>query len=177
MNTPAGFEIVDGKPVNIHPVAAMLNPAALHQVIHMTIAAYAAVGFAVAAIHAFMLLRDPRNPFHRRAFAIALSLGGIMSVLQPLSGDFLARQVFHYQPVKLAAMEGQFETQTHAPLHLGGWPDEKTKSLNYALEIPSGLSLLVYHRADGEIKGLEAFPRDQWPDALALLFYSYHIST
>ena len=57
MNTPAGFELVNGKPTNIHPIAAMLNPAALQQVIHMTIAAYAAVGFAVAAIHAFMLRR------------------------------------------------------------------------------------------------------------------------
>jgi cytochrome d ubiquinol oxidase subunit I len=163
MNVPAGFQIVDGKPVNIDPVAAMLNPAALQQVIHMTIAAYAAVGFAVAAIHALMLLRDPRNPFHRRAFAIALSLGAIMAILQPLSGDFLARQVFHYQPIKLAAMEGQFETSTHAPLHLGGWPDEKTGTTKYSLEIPSGLSLLVYHRPEGEIRGLEAFPRDQWP--------------
>lgn len=163
MNTPAGFQIVNSKPVNIDPVAAMLNPAALQQVIHMTIAAYAAVGFAVAAIHALMLLRDPRNPFHRRAFAIALSLGAIMAILQPLSGDFLARQVFHYQPIKLAAMEGQFKTETHAPLHLGGWPDEKTETMKYAVKIPSGLSLLVYHRADGEIRGLEAFPRDQWP--------------
>lgn len=163
MNVPTGFQIVNGKPVNINPVAAMLNPAALQQVIHMTIAAYAAVGFAVAAIHALMLLRDPRNPFHRRAFAIALSLGAIMAILQPLSGDFLARQVFHYQPIKLAAMEGQFKTETHAPLHLGGWPDEKTETMKYAVKIPSGLSLLVYHRADGEIRGLEAFPRDQWP--------------
>jgi cytochrome d ubiquinol oxidase subunit I len=163
MNTPAGFQIVDGKPVNIDPIAAMLNPAALQQVIHMTIAAYAAVGFAVAAIHAFMLLRDRQNPFHRRAFAIALSLGAIMAILQPLSGDFLARQVFHYQPIKLAAMEGQFKTETHAPLHLGGWPDEKSGTTKYALEIPAGLSLLVYHHTEGEIKGLEAFPRDQWP--------------
>src|SRR6185503_4737481 len=126
MNTPAGFQIVDGKPADIHPIAAMLNPAALQQVIHMTIAAYAAVGFAVAAIHAFMLRRDAQNPFHRRAFAIAFSLGAFMAILQPLSGDFLARQVFKYQPAKLAAMEGQFKTESPAPLHLGGWPDEKT---------------------------------------------------
>src|SRR3954468_16590049 len=114
MNTPAGFELVNGKPANIDPIQAMLNPAALQQVIHMTIAAYAAVGFAVAAIHAFMLLRDVRNVFHRRAFAIAFALAAVASVLQPLSGDFLARQVFRYQPIKLAAMEGQFETERRA---------------------------------------------------------------
>ncbi len=174
MNTPAGFDIVDGKPANIHPIQAMLNPAALQQVIHMTIAAYAAVGFAVAAIHAFMLRREPRNEFHRRAFAIAFSLGAGMAILQPLSGDFLARQVFHYQPAKLAAMEGQFKTSTHAPLHIGGWPDEKTETMNYGIEIPSGLSLLVYHKPEGEIKGLEEFPRDQWPP-VAVVHASFQI--
>ena len=166
MNTPAGFEIVDGKPVNIDPVAAMLNPAALHQVIHMTIAAYAAVGFAVAAVHAYMLRRDPQNLFHRRAFGIAFALGAVMAVLQPLSGDFLARQVFRYQPIKLAAMEGQFETGRYAPLRIGGLPDEETRTTKYAVEIPAGLSLLVHHCADGEIKGLNDFPRDEWPPVL-----------
>jgi len=174
MNTPAGFELINGKPVNIDPIAAMLNPAALQQVIHMTIAAYAAVGFAVAAIHAFMLRRDARNVFHRRAFAIAFSLGAFMAILQPLSGDFLARQVFHNQPAKLAAMEGQFKTETRAPLHIGGWPDEKTGTMKYDVEIPSGLSLLVYHKTEGEIKGLEAFPRDQWPP-VAVVHLSFDI--
>jgi len=174
MNTPAGFEIIDGKPANIQPIAAMLNPAALHQVIHMTIAAYAAVGFAVAAIHAFMLRRDAQNAFHRRAFAIAFSLGAFMAVLQPLSGDFLARQVFHYQPAKLAAMEGQFTTESHAPLHIGGWPDEKSGTISHDLEIPDGLSLLVYHKTSGEIKGLNAFPRDQWPP-VAVVHLSFDI--
>jgi cytochrome d ubiquinol oxidase subunit I len=174
MNTPAGFELVNGKPANIHPIQAMLNPAAVQQVIHMTIAAYAAVGFAVAAIHAFMLRRDAQNPFHRRAFAIAFSLGAFMAILQPLSGDFLARQVFHYQPAKLAAMEGLFKTETRAPLHLGGWPDEQTGTLKGDLEIPSGLSLLVYHKPEGEIKGLEAFPRDQWPP-VAVVHLSFQI--
>lgn len=170
MNVPAGFDIVNGQPTNIHPLAAMLNPAALQQVIHMTIAAYAAVGFAVAAIHAFMLRRDPQNLFHRRALAIAFTIGAFMAVLQPLSGDFLARQVARFQPAKLAAMESLFKTQTHAPFHIGGVPDEKTETTHYDIEIPSGLSLLVHHRADGEIKGLDAFPRDQWPPVATVHF-------
>jgi cytochrome d ubiquinol oxidase subunit I len=174
MNTPAGFDLVNGKPANIRPIEAMLNPAALQQVIHMIIAAYAAVGFAVAAIHAFMLRRDPKNSFHRRAFAIAFSLGAFMAILQPLSGDFLARQVFHFQPAKLAAMEGQFKTETRAPLHLGGWPDEESRTMKGSIEIPSGLSLLVYHKSEGEIKGLEEFPRDQWPP-VAVVHVSFQI--
>jgi cytochrome d ubiquinol oxidase subunit I len=163
MNTPAGFEIVDGRPVNIRPLDAMLNPAALQQVIHMTIAAYAAVGFAVAAIHAFMLRRHPQNLFHRHAFAIAFSLAAVMSVLQPFSGDFLARQVFHFQPAKLAAMEAHFETERRAPLLIGGLPRVKEEATKYAIEIPAGLSLLVHHDPNGEVKGLKNFPRDQWP--------------
>jgi cytochrome d ubiquinol oxidase subunit I len=170
MNTPAGFEIINGKPANIDPIAAMLNPAALQQVIHMTIAAYSAVGFAVAAIHAFMLRRDPKNLFHRRAFSIAFSLGAFMAIVQPFSGDFLARQVARFQPVKLAAMEGQFQTEASAPLHIGGVPDAKTDTTKYAIKIPGALSLLVHHHFNGEVKGLEAFPRDQWPPLVTVHF-------
>ena len=174
MNAPAGFEMANGQPVNINPVAAMLNPAALQQVIHMTLAAYAAVGFAVAAIHAFMLRRDPENLFHRRAFAIAFSVAAVTAVLQPVSGDFLARQVVRLQPEKLAAMEGQFDTERRAPLRIGGLPDENAGVTRYAIDIPAGLSLLVYHNPNGEIKGLKAFPRDEWPP-VAVVHVSFQI--
>ncbi len=174
MNTPVGFELVNGRPVNIDPIRAMLNPAALQQVIHMTIAAYAAVGLAVAAVHAFMLRRDPDNWFHRRAISIAFSVGAIASVLQPLSGDFLARQVERFQPIKLAAMEGQFETERGAPLRIGGWPDPANERTDYALEIPAGLSLLVHHRADGVIQGLKDFPREDWPP-VPVVHFSFQV--
>ena len=75
MNTPTGFEVVNGVVTHVDPIAAMLNPAALSQTIHMTLAAYAATGFAVAGIHAFFLLKDSANAFHRRALAIALLVG------------------------------------------------------------------------------------------------------
>ena len=166
MNTPAGFEIVDGKPVNVDPIAAMLNPLSLPHTVHMTIAAYLAVAFAVAAIHAFMLLRDPHNLFHRRALGIALAVGGVTAVLQPISGDLSAKYVARYQPVKLAAMEGQFRTERGAPLRIGGLPDTETMEMSYALEIPRGLSFLATGDPDAEIRGLEAFPRDEWPPVL-----------
>src|SRR5258705_9700526 len=82
MNTPTGFRIVAGKPVDIDPVAAMMNPMALSQTIHMTLAAFAATGFAVAGIHAYLLLRDRTNPFHRSAIDIALVVGGAAAILQ-----------------------------------------------------------------------------------------------
>ncbi|HYG61122.1 MAG TPA: cytochrome ubiquinol oxidase subunit I, partial [Thermoanaerobaculia bacterium] len=114
MNTPTGFKLVDGRFVDIDPVAAMLNPAAFPQALHMLLAAYAAVGFAVAGIHAAVLLRHPGDRFHRAALAIALLVGGPAALLQPLSGDILAKMVADTQPAKLAAMEGHFETQQGA---------------------------------------------------------------
>ena len=93
MNTPTGFRVIDGKFVDIDPLAAMMNPAAFAQTLHMTLAAYAATGFVVAGIHAFMLRRDPQNRFHQRAISIALIVGGLVAVLQPLSGDILAKMV------------------------------------------------------------------------------------
>jgi len=163
MNTPAGFDLVNGRIVNIDPVAAMRNPAAFAQTLHMTLAAYASTGFVVAGIHALALLREPRNAFHRRALAVALLVGAPAALLQPLSGDLNARVVARWQPVKLAAMEGQFKTEKGAPLRIGGWPDEAKGETRYALEIPRGLSLLAFHDPGAEVKGLEAFPREEWP--------------
>jgi cytochrome d ubiquinol oxidase subunit I len=168
MNTPTGFEIVNGTVTHVDPIAAMMNPAALSQTIHMTLAAYAATGLAVAGIHAFMLLKDPANAFHHRALAVALLIGGPAALLQPLSGDLAARQVARYQPAKLAAMEAVFHTEKGAPLVLGGWPDLANGTTRYALRIPRGLSLLAFHDAKAEVKGLEAFPRDQWPNVQAV---------
>lgn len=174
MNTPTGFDIVNGNPVHIDPIAAMRNPAAVTQTIHMSIAAYQAVGIAVAGVHAWMLLKDPRNLFHRRAFAIAGVLTIVASFLQPLSGDFLARQVARNQHVKLAAMEGQFETRRGAPLRVGGIPDEKSATTRYTLEIPKGLSLLAYGKPDAEVHGLNDFPRKNWPP-VAVVHVSFQI--
>jgi len=163
MNAPTGLRIVDGKPVDIDPIAAMLNPAAFPQALHMTLAAYAATGFVVAGIHAFMLLRDRQNRFHKAALAIALAVGGVASILQPLSGDLLAKRVAKTQPVKLAALEGQFETRNCAPLRIGGIPDEEAGVTRYAIEIPCLLSILARGSPKSYVLGLNEFPRDQWP--------------
>jgi len=164
MNSPAGFELVGGRPVNIDPIAAMLNPMAFQQTLHMTLAAYAATGFAVAGIHAFLLLFDRANAFHRRALSAALVLGVPAAVLQPVSGDISARSVAASQPVKLAAMEAHFETTAGAPLTIGGVPDMATGENRYAIKIPYGLSLLAFHDPDAVVRGLQDFPREDWPN-------------
>lgn len=166
MNSPAGFLMRDGMPIDIDPIAAMFNPAWATTAVHMSLAAFAASGFAVAGIHAYKLLRDRENLFHRHAMAIALWVGGSAAVLLPVSGDFSARFVAKDQPVKFAAMEGQFRTERGAPLRIGGIPDSEARTTRFAIEIPRALSLLAFHDMDAEVKGLEAFPRDDWPDPL-----------
>ncbi|HUR94479.1 MAG TPA: cytochrome ubiquinol oxidase subunit I [Gemmatimonadales bacterium] len=163
MNAPTGFDVVGGKIADVDPVAGMLNPMAFQQTLHMTLASYAATGFAVAGIHAFLLLFDRQNAFHRRALVIALLVGAPAAVLQPLSGDLSARAVAEYQPAKLAAMEAHFETGTRAPLVLGGWPDMETRETRFALKIPGGLSFLAHHDFNAEVQGLDRTPRADWP--------------
>ena len=164
MNSPTGFDLVNGQIANIDPVAGMMNPMAFQQTLHMTLASYTATGFAVAGIHALLLLIDPGNAFHRRALTIALLLGAPAAVLQPISGDISARSVAQYQPAKLAAMEAHFETSSAVPLTVGGWPDMDTGETRYAIKIPYGLSLLAFHDPHAEVKGLNEFPREDWPN-------------
>lgn len=166
MNTPTGFTMLDGKPVGIDPIAAIFNPAALTQTIHMTLAAYAATGFGVAGIHAFLLLKKPMNTFHRHALTVALLVGGPAALLQPLSGDRSAKMVAVHQPAKLAAMEGLFRTESDAPLSIGGIPDEHTRQTRYAIRIPYLLSWLAHGDPHAEVTGLDRVPRDEWPNVL-----------
>jgi len=164
MNTPVGFTVdAAGAFVNIDPVKAMRSPAAFQQVLHMLLASYAATGMAVAGVHAWMLLRGAAPAFHRRALMLALSVGVPAAVAQPLSGDLSARVVAETQPVKLAALEGQWETEHGAPLRIGGWPDASREETRWALEIPRGLSLLAFHDPNAEVRGLRSVPPEDRP--------------
>jgi len=163
MNTPTGFTLVNGEFTNIEPFKAMFSPAAIPQAVHMLLAAYCAVGFAVAGVHSWLMLRRGRNRFDEVAIGIALSVGGLAVLAQGLSGDALARMVARTQPVKLASLEGQFRTESGAPLRIGGLPDAKQRTTRYALEIPHGLSLVAFHNPNATIKGLDDFPEDVWP--------------
>ena len=164
MNTPVGFTLdTTGAFASIDPVTAMRSPAAFQQALHMLLASYAATGLAVAGIHAWMLLRGAAPTFHRRALALALCVGGPAAVLQPLSGDVSARVVAVTQPVKLAALEGQWATERGAPLRIGGWPDASREETRWALEIPYGLSLLAFHDPRAEVRGLLTVPATDRP--------------
>jgi cytochrome bd ubiquinol oxidase subunit I len=164
MNTPTGFDLVQGKFINIHPFAAMLSPAAVPQAVHMVLAAYTAAGFAAAGIHGWLLLQRGRNRFDELAIAIALTIGGVAVLAQSVSGDALARMVAAKQPMKLASLEGQFHTEKGAPLRVGGLPYPNERETKYALEIPDGLSLIAFHRADSVVAGLDQEPQSDWPN-------------
>ena len=166
MNSPAGFDFVNGQYLNIDPIKAMFNDAWLSQALHMSIAAFAATGFAVAGIHALMLLKGRNVRFHRRAFHIAAVFGAVAALVQPLSGDFSAKDVARRQPAKLAAMEALFHTEKPASLVLGGIPDEKTQRVNYAIRIPSMLSFLAHGNFTQEVQGLDRVPVADRPPVL-----------
>jgi cytochrome d ubiquinol oxidase subunit I len=170
MNTPRGVTMVDGHIAAVDPIAGMLNPSTVQQALHMVLAAYAATGIAVAGIHALLLLRGSTRAFHRHALTAALVVGAPAALLQPISGDLSARVVAQTQPVKLAALEGQFDTQRGAPLRIGGWPDSGARRTRFAIEIPYGLSLLAFHDPSATVKGLSDVDAGLWPPILPVHF-------
>jgi len=165
MNQPTGFEVVDGKPVNVEPLAVMFNKAMPYEVTHGTLASYVAAGFAVAAVYAFAMLRGDRSDYNKRALLLALAVAAVFAPLQVVSGDLSARFLAHNQPEKFAALEGQFETEDGAPLRIGGWPDTEDKTTRFAIEIPKLASFLAFEDFDAEVRGLNSFPENDIPDA------------
>ncbi|HEX6223644.1 MAG TPA: cytochrome ubiquinol oxidase subunit I [Chryseolinea sp.] len=174
MNSPAGFDFVDGQFLNIDPIKAMFNDAWFSQALHMTLAAFAATGFAVAGVHAAMILQKKNILFHSKAFKIAAVFGGVAALLQPISGDFSAKDVARRQPAKLAAMEAHFHTQKSAPLIVGGIPDVKNKKVDFALELPGMLSFLAHGDFQSEVKGLDTVPEDEHPP-ISVVHYAFQV--
>ncbi|MFA6276180.1 MAG: cytochrome ubiquinol oxidase subunit I [Pedobacter sp.] len=174
MNSPAGFDFVNGQYLNIDPIAAMFNKAWFSQALHMCLAAFTATGFAVAGVHALMILKKQNKDFHYKAFKIAATFATICSVLQPISGDISAKDVAKRQPAKLAAMEALYQTQKPAPLLIGGIVDEKNKKVNYALEIPGALSFLAHGDFKAEVKGLDKISENEHPP-IAVTHYAFQI--
>lgn len=170
MNSPTGFDYADGKFTNIDPIAALFNDAWFTQALHMSLAAFAATGFAVAGIHALMMVKNKNRSFHRKAFHIAIIYGAVAAILQPLSGDLSAKDVAVRQPAKLAAMEAHFETSKSAPLIIGGIPNVETKEVKYAIEIPGALSFLAHGDFESEVIGLDQIPEENHPPVMVTHF-------
>ena len=174
MNSPAGFDYVNGEYLNIDPIAAMFNDAWLLQALHMSLAAFAATGFAVAGVHALMILKGNNVQFHTTAFKIAALFGSVAALIQPLSGDLSAKDVAARQPAKLAAMEAHFHTSENAPLIIGGIPDQENRNVQYAIEIPGMLSFLAHGNFNDEVMGLDRIPADEHPP-VAIVHYAFQV--
>ncbi|HYE54435.1 MAG TPA: cytochrome ubiquinol oxidase subunit I, partial [Chitinophagaceae bacterium] len=166
MNSPAGFTWQDGKATNIDPVAAMFNDAWFSQALHMTLAAFIATAFAVAGVHALLLIKNRKNLFHRTALRIALSFGAAAAFLQPLSGDVSAKDIAKRQPAKLAAAEALYKTSQPASLVIGGIPNDKEQRVYYAIHLPGFLSFLAHGDFNAEVTGLDKFRQDERPPVL-----------
>ena len=174
MNSPSGFDWVNGQAINIDPVKAMFNKAWFQQALHMTIAAFASTSFAVAGVHAYMLLRHKGNKFHRGAIQIALTFGAVAAILQPLSGDISAKNVAKLQPAKLAAMESLFKTSKPAALVIGGIPNEENEEVKYGIHIPHLLSFLAHGDPNAEVEGLDKTDKKNWPP-VAIVHFAFQI--
>ena len=176
MQTPAGYEILDGKFMVTSFYAAIFNPSFPIRLNHMLVAAYESSAFAIAGISAFFLLLGKNVPFYRRSLGIALGMAAILAPLQIYVGDVNGREVFHHQPAKLAAIEGHWETNTRggASLALIGFPDMQEEQTLFEVAIPAGLSLVVTHTLNGRVAGLKDFPRRDRPNSL-IVFWTFRL--
>ena len=174
MNSPAGFDYIDGKYLNIDPLKAMFNDAWFSQALHMSVAAFVSTGFAVAGVHALMILRGRNIIFHSKAFKIAAVFGTVAACLQPISGDISAKDVAERQPAKLAAMEAHFHTEKNAPLIIGGIPDTAGKKVDYAIKMPGLLSFMAKGDFNAEVTGLDRIPKEDQPP-IAITHYAFQI--
>jgi cytochrome bd ubiquinol oxidase subunit I len=162
MNQPRGFDLVDGAVTHVRPWAAMFNPAMPWQALHMILAAFMVTGFGIASVYAVGMLRGRRDAYHRRGFLVPFVAAAVVTPVQILVGDSLARFLATRQPAKLAAIEGLNRTGSHVPISVGGvYTDGR---MRYAVRIPDGLSLLVGYRPGTVVRGLDTVaPGDRPP--------------
>ena len=154
----------------------VLNPWILWQYLHNMIGAVVTASVVMASIGAYYLL-VAKYVEYGRIFVRTGVITGTLATIAMLfpTGDGQGKMVAQNQPVTLAAMEGLFDTSEGAPLVLIGQPDTDKLTLDNPIVIPKMLSFLTYRRWQAEVKGLKDFPRDQWPDNIPLLYFSYHI--
>ena len=161
MNSPQGFEMVNGQLVDVNPVLAMLTPSMPTKVAHVLGTAYMTAAFVLASIAAFRLLKGSNHIYHKKALFFTMKMGLIFSITTALLGDLSGKYLAQYQPEKLAAFEWHFETEGGAPLLMyGSLEDGEVKN---AIKIPLALSILAHGIPGAEVTGLNEFPKDEIP--------------
>ncbi len=177
MQHPVGYSLGPNNELRLDSFwGLILNPWVFWQYLHTMLGAVATGAFVVASIGAFYLLSKKHVPFGRTFVRVGVIAGLCAAVLLLFpTGDGQGKNVAKWQPITLAATEGLFETAHGAPLALVGQPDTEKRRLDNPLEIPRMLSIITYGHWAAEVKGLNEYPREQWPDNMPLLYYSFHI--
>lgn len=165
MQHPSGFRLVNGRAEHVHPLDALFGNSFLwHELVHMYVAGYIVTGFLMAAAYSVARLRAKSalpTRYERTAIAIPLTIAALASPVQVLVGDWAGRVVAREQPTKLAAIEGVYDTEKGASLHVLGWYTDN--QVKFGIRIPHGLSLLAFHRWNARVRGLSSVPPDQRP--------------
>src|SRR3974390_805975 len=177
MQHPVGYRVLpDGQLGLASFWKLLLNPGARGQYGHNMLGAVQTGCFVMAAVGAYYLLAHRDLLFGRTFVRLGVAVGIIAAVLQLMpTGDIQGKLIAEHQPVTLAAMEGLFVSQEGAPLAIVGQPNLDKRRLDNPLQIPNMLSFLTYRKWSAHVRGLDAFPQDQWPDRIELLYFSYHI--
>ncbi len=173
MQTPAGYAMTpDGRFEPANWWAVIFNPSFPYRFVHMVLACYLCVALLVGAVGAWHLIRDPQNQGARVMFSMAMWMAAIVAPLQLVAGDQHGENTARYQPAKVAAMEGDFETTPGSPLVLFGMPDADRDRTDFALNIPHAGAIIVTHHWNGAVRGLNEFPRQDWPP-VAIVFWAF----
>jgi len=173
---PVGYTLQQGAMRLTDYWAVLFNSWTGPAYLHVMSGAVVTGTFATAGLGAFYLLRNQHVSYARMFLTVGVTVGLLASIVQLFpSGDLEGRQVAANQPEKLAAMEGQFTTEQGAGIALIGQPDVQAQQLDNAIKIPRVLSFLTYRRWSAEVLGLNAFPAANWPTAIELLYFVYHI--
>ncbi|MCW5670348.1 MAG: cytochrome ubiquinol oxidase subunit I [Hydrogenophaga sp.] len=173
MQTPAGFEIVNGKFIPVDWFAVVFNPSFPYRLAHKLLASALTASFLIAGLCAWQLIKGSATGGTHKALRTAIIAASVAMPLQFLAGDMHGLNTLEHQPAKIAALEGIWHTEKSAPLTLFGIPDEAAGTTHYALKIPKMASLILAHDMDAELKGLNEFPNAHPP--VAPIFWAFRV--
>lgn len=176
MQTPQGFEIVDGRVIPVDWFAVVFNPSFPYRLAHMATAAFLATAFFVGASAAWHLLRGRDTPAMRKMFSMALWMALLVAPIQAVIGDFHGLNTLEHQPAKIAAIEGHWDNSSGepTPLILFGWPDMEREETRFKIEVPYLGSLILTHSLDKQVPALKEFAKEDRPNS-TIVFWSFRI--
>ena len=176
MQTPAGFSVIDGRVVPTDWMQVVFNPSFPYRLVHMTMAAYLATALLVGAAGAWHMLKGRSTPAIRTMFSMAMWMLVIVTPIQIYVGDLHGLNTLKYQPAKIAAIEGHWDSVPgqSVSLNLFGWPDMAAEKTLYAVAVPYLGSLILTHELYGQVPGLKQFPPKDRPNS-TIVFWSFRI--